>query len=106
MKQKALADKYPGQTIDNLTLNGILKDMSSGLTEDTIINKYKLKKLQYLEVKTHFKNLSGPGSNKPVKDSRLPMSAFRAKTGARRQGKHETCLCGSGRKHGSCCANK
>ena len=108
MKQTALADKYQGQTIDNRTLSKILKDMSSGITEDVVINRYKLKRAQYLEVKTYYKTITGPGSRKKstVKDTGLPLDTFKARTGARRQGSNETCLCGTGRKYKDCCGKK
>lgn len=108
MKQKSLADKYRGQTVDNNTLNSILKDMSTGITEDVIINRYKLKKSQYLEIKTYFKSVTGPGAKKSkvIKETGIDLSKFKSKSGARKQGKNETCLCGSGKRFGSCCANK
>lgn len=109
MKQTSLADKYQGQTIDNMTLSSILKDLSTGITDDVIKNRYKLKMSQLLEVKTYFKEITGPSRKKQNEQSsqgRLELSNFQAKTGARRQGLNEVCLCGSGRKYGSCCAKK
>ena len=109
MKQTALADRYRGQTLSNEQLSSIMKDMSSGITEEVIIKRYKLRTSQYREVKTYYKEVTGPGATnkkKEVKDNRLDLDVFKSKSGAGKQGLNETCLCGSGRKYRSCCVNK
>jgi hypothetical protein len=110
MKQTAMADKYPQlRSFDNSTMNNILKDFSSGVSEPIIQERYKLNMTQFHEIRSYHKEVTGPsagGSAELASSKPRELNDYQATSGARRQGSNETCLCGSGRQYKNCCAKK
>ena len=70
-----------------------MRDMQSGLTEATLVEKFKLSKSQLHSLKTVFNdktNLSN--KNGSLNEKGRELSDFKRKSGARIQGKSETSL--------------
>jgi hypothetical protein len=107
MQAKSMIDKYPGVShLDRAVLSSIMREIGAGSTPDVIKNKYKLNDGQFAQLRSYHNEMTGTGSkeNLELKLSKpIELQAFKAKTGAKKQGLNETCLCGSGKKYGNCC---
>jgi uncharacterized protein YchJ len=107
MKQTSIASKYQSINMEEGVIKRILRDMRSGMTEKAIIEKYRLSSSQYQNLRTvmnETSNLSGNG--KPLNERGIDLDNFKKKSGAKKQGSKEVCLCGSGRFYGRCCGLK
>jgi len=88
----------------------IAKDYMTGVTKETIMKKYNLNSVRFKQIRNYLLNPQSKedGQKKAVQNAHnYSLQKLKTKSGAGKQGRNEICLCGSGRKHKSCCgANK
>ena len=83
------------------------RDYMSGMSKEQIMKKYNLNSVRYKELRNHFNDSQNrENGQKQAMEKAHTLDQIKAKSGARRQGRNDICLCGSGRKYKSCCALK
>jgi len=82
------------------------KDYMTGMSREMIMKKYNLNSVRFTQIRNYLNNPQDrqDGQKKAMENAhRYSLEKLKAKSGARRQGRNETCLCGSGRKYKNCC---
>ena len=82
------------------------KDYMSGMSKDVLMKKYNLNSVRFSQIRNHLLNPQDRtnGQQKAMEQAHhYSLEKLKTKSGARRQGRNEICLCGSGRKYKSCC---
>ena len=105
-KAKAITDKYTRHGLSQQETKIILRDIGSGITKEVILRRYKINTAQYNDLRNYNNQRNMPKLNMPKNVSYNTGSGRNKKSGARRQGSNDICLCGSGKKHKDCCGKK
>jgi preprotein translocase subunit SecA len=104
-RQRALGDDpFYRVKLTETQWEELTKDYITGMSRDSICKKYNLNSVRYNEIRNYILSPKNREEGQKIAmEHAYTLSNLKAKSGAKRQGRNDICLCGSGKKYKFCC---